>query len=217
MDPEHSKTLLSQLDDCDNPRIRQVTLTCCPNFSRIWHLHQEQEFQIYSSFFVLSQLKLKKRLAKFMISKSTDIQTLQDLGSSVTLLPAKQLSLLSRSDLKKVLKNLGPNVQWTRGQLRTLLKKQLGDEKVSWQGQQLVSQMIFLFLGTYLIFLLFSVKRCQLRSWRSFSQLQKVCHGACWSRWNPRQSWMIERLWGTSPGRWGRGSWRPCCRGWVRL
>lgn len=133
MSPDLSKKLLSQLDDCDNPRITQVTLTHCPSFSQIWHLHQEQKFQIlsiYSCLFVLSQLKVKKQLVKSMISNSKDIQTLQDLGSSVTLLPLEQLSSLSRNDLKKVLKNLGNNVQWTRGQMRALLEKQLGDEKV---------------------------------------------------------------------------------------
>lgn len=133
MSPDLSKKLLSQLDDCDNPRITQVTRTHCPSFSQIGHLLQEQKFQIlsiYSSLFVLSQLKVKKQLVKSMISNSKDIQTLQDLGSSVTLLPLEQLSSLSRNDLKKVLKNLGTNVQWTRGQMRALLEKQLGDEKV---------------------------------------------------------------------------------------
>ncbi|KAG7234207.1 hypothetical protein INR49_005526 [Caranx melampygus] len=95
MSPELSKNLLSQLDNCDNPRITQV----------------------------------KKRLVKSMISNSKDIQTLQDLGSSVTLLPSEQLSSLSRDDLKNILKNLGTNVQWTQRQMQALLKNQLGDEK----------------------------------------------------------------------------------------
>uniref|UniRef100_A0A3B4Y8Y5 Otoancorin n=1 Tax=Seriola lalandi dorsalis TaxID=1841481 RepID=A0A3B4Y8Y5_SERLL len=93
--PELSKKLLSQLDNCDNPRIRQ----------------------------------LKKRLVKSVISKSNTAQALRELGSSVTMLSPKQLSMLSDTDLKEVLKNLGPNVQWTRGQMRALLKKQLGDKK----------------------------------------------------------------------------------------
>ncbi|XP_056236500.1 otoancorin [Seriola aureovittata] len=114
--PELSKKLLSQLDNCDNPRIRQ----------------------------------LKKRLVKSVISKSNAAQALRELGSSVTMLSPKQLSMLSDTDLKEVLKNLGPNVQWTRGQMRALLKKQLGDKKVSLQGWQLVSHMISLSLGTYL-------------------------------------------------------------------
>ncbi|XP_022621926.1 otoancorin [Seriola dumerili] len=92
---ELSKKLLSQLDNCDNPRIRQ----------------------------------LKKRLVKSVISKSNAAQALRELGSSVTMLSPKQLSMLSDTDLKEVLKNLGPNVQWTRGQMRALLKKQLGDKK----------------------------------------------------------------------------------------
>lgn len=90
-------------------------------------------------------------------------------------------------------------------------------EGISLQGQQLVSHIIpLLWLVTYLILLLCSVKSYQARSWRIFSQSQKVFQGACSSSWNPGRSWMTERLWGTSPGRWGRGSWRPCCRGWVR-
>lgn len=71
-------------------------------------------------------------------------------------------------------------------------------------------------LCTYLILFSFSVKRCQVRSWGPFSQLQKVCQTVCSSMSKPRRSWMIQRPWRTSPSGWGRGSWRPCCRGWVR-
>ncbi|XP_051261887.1 otoancorin isoform X2 [Dicentrarchus labrax] len=95
LSPELSKQLLSELDNCNNPRIEQ----------------------------------LKNRLVKSVISKSNTAKALLELGSSVTLLSPKQLSEVSGNDLKEILKNLGPAVQWTRGQLRALVKKQLGNIK----------------------------------------------------------------------------------------
>ncbi|XP_071326560.1 otoancorin [Trachinotus anak] len=104
--PDLSKKLLSQLDDCDEPRIKQ----------------------------------LKKRLVQSLISNSSSVQALRELGSSVTLLSPKQLSTLSGTDLKEVLKNLGPTVQWTQGQQRALLKKQLGDKRCKEvSGEELVA------------------------------------------------------------------------------
>ncbi|XP_039973328.1 otoancorin [Xiphias gladius] len=97
--PDLSKKLLSQLDNCDDPRVT----------------------------------KMKKRLVKTVMSNSSATQALCELGSSFTLLSAKQLSAIPGSDLKEVLKNLGPNVQWTQSQLHTLVKKQLGDKRVSLQ------------------------------------------------------------------------------------
>ncbi|XP_040901377.1 uncharacterized protein otoa [Toxotes jaculatrix] len=90
-----SQKLLSQLDNCDDPRITQ----------------------------------LKKRLINSVMSNSSTAQALLELGSSVTLLSPNQLSTLSSTDLKEVLKNLGPNIQWTQSQLHTLVKKQLGDKR----------------------------------------------------------------------------------------
>ncbi|XP_035528068.1 otoancorin [Morone saxatilis] len=81
---------------------------------------------------------LKKRLVKSVISKSSTTKALLELGSSVNLLSPKQLSEVSGNDLKEILKNLGPTVQWTRGQLRALVKKQLGDIKCkNVSGQEL--------------------------------------------------------------------------------
>ncbi|KAM6995321.1 otoancorin [Tautogolabrus adspersus] len=73
--------------------------------------------------------KLKKNLVNSLMSNSNASQALQDLGSSVTLLSPKQLSRFACNDIKEVLKKLGSNVEWTRSQLRTLVKKCLGDKK----------------------------------------------------------------------------------------
>lgn len=71
-------------------------------------------------------------------------------------------------------------------------------------------------LDTYLTLLSFSVKTCQVRSWRRFSQSQRVCRTVSSSALKPGRSWMTQRLWRTSPSGWRRHNWRPCCRGWVR-
>ncbi|XP_044065278.1 otoancorin isoform X2 [Siniperca chuatsi] len=73
--------------------------------------------------------KLKKHLVKSVMANSTAAQALGKLGSSVALLSPKQLSAIPGNDLKEVLKNLGPTIPWTQGQLRTLVKKQLGNKK----------------------------------------------------------------------------------------
>ncbi|XP_070768533.1 otoancorin [Enoplosus armatus] len=72
---------------------------------------------------------LKKRLVNSVMANSNTTQALRELGGSITLLSPKQLSMIPGNDLKVVLKNLGPIVQWTQGQLFTLVKKQLGDKK----------------------------------------------------------------------------------------
>ncbi|KAM7420815.1 hypothetical protein PAMA_015163 [Pampus argenteus] len=75
--------------------------------------------------------KLKKRLLESVMwnSNITDTLAVSELGSSVTLLTPKQLSMIPGTNLKEVLKNLGPNIQWTKAQLHTLVKKQLGNKK----------------------------------------------------------------------------------------
>ncbi|XP_061572831.1 otoancorin [Cololabis saira] len=73
--------------------------------------------------------KLRKRLVNSVMSNSSGAQALHDLGRSVTLLSPKQLSEQPATVLKDVIQSLGPNVKWTRSQLRTLVKKQLGDKK----------------------------------------------------------------------------------------
>nr|XP_046256838.1 otoancorin [Scatophagus argus]XP_046256839.1 otoancorin [Scatophagus argus]XP_046256840.1 otoancorin [Scatophagus argus] len=83
--------LLSELDDCDNPRIKM----------------------------------LKMHLVKSAMSDSNTTQTLRELGSSVSLLSPRQLSMISWNDLKEIYKNA--TVQWTQSQMRTLVKKHLGN------------------------------------------------------------------------------------------
>lgn len=87
---------------------------------------------------------------------------LSELGSSIVLLSLKELSTIPSNDLKKVLKNLGPTVRWTQCQLHTLVKKELGDKKVSLQRcWKLASHMLLFY--TYLILLPFSVKRWRVK------------------------------------------------------
>ncbi|XP_062279086.1 otoancorin [Scomber scombrus] len=75
--------------------------------------------------------KLKKRLLKSVMSNTNDASglTLNELGSMVTLLSPKQLSTIPSANIQEVLKTLGPNVRWTKAQLRTLVMKQLGNKK----------------------------------------------------------------------------------------
>lgn len=155
----------------------------------------------------LSWLKLKKRLIKAVMSNSNTTEVLPTLGSSVTLLSPTHLPPMSVDDLK----NLGSSVQWTKDQLRKLVKKQLGDMKVSLQAVGSLS--LTCCHSIFDRFLSLSVKSCRVRSWWPLSQLQQVCRAVCSSMSKPRRSYMMKRPWGTSPSRWTRGNWRPCCRG----
>ncbi|KAM9722820.1 otoancorin [Menidia menidia] len=73
--------------------------------------------------------KLKKRLVNSVMSNPNNTGALRDLGRSVNLLSPKQLWEIPAKNLKDALKSLGPNIKWTRSQLRTLVRKQLGDKK----------------------------------------------------------------------------------------
>ncbi|KAM4567908.1 otoancorin [Fundulus diaphanus] len=83
--------------------------------------------------------QLKKLLVNSVLIGSSKAKDLTDLGTSVTLLSPKQLSEVSAQSLKAVLQNLGSSVKWSRSQLRTLVKKQLGENKCDeLSGQQLM-------------------------------------------------------------------------------
>uniref|UniRef100_A0A3Q2PW01 Otoancorin n=1 Tax=Fundulus heteroclitus TaxID=8078 RepID=A0A3Q2PW01_FUNHE len=83
--------------------------------------------------------QLKKRLVNSVLVGSSKAKDLRDLGTSVTLLSPKQLSEVSAENLKAVFQNLESNVKWSRSQLRTLVKKQLGENKCDGlSGQQLM-------------------------------------------------------------------------------
>ncbi|KAI3360495.1 hypothetical protein L3Q82_002382 [Scortum barcoo] len=73
--------------------------------------------------------KLKEHLVNSVMSNVSGVEALRQLDSSITLLSPKQLKEIPANNLKEVLKNLGPTVKWTKGQLHTLVKKQLGDKK----------------------------------------------------------------------------------------
>ncbi|XP_061738827.1 uncharacterized protein otoa [Nerophis ophidion] len=76
---------------------------------------------------MLKMLLLRKALSN---SNWTTYEVLHLLGSSVSLLSPTQLDSIASSDLKQVIKDLPPGVQWRMTQQRTLVKKLLGDEEV---------------------------------------------------------------------------------------
>ncbi|KAM9353471.1 otoancorin [Symphorus nematophorus] len=79
--------------------------------------------------------KLRKRLVKSIVSKSITVQVLRELGSSVALLPLKQLSKLSGKDLKEFLKTTP--VQWSQAQQHILAMKQLDNKCKAMSGEEL--------------------------------------------------------------------------------
>ncbi|KAK0147831.1 hypothetical protein N1851_012445 [Merluccius polli] len=66
--------------------------------------------------------KLKKRLVKEQMA-SKQQPKLSILGSSVTMLSTDELSSFPTADLKKILKSLGPKVEWNLGQSKGLVQK----------------------------------------------------------------------------------------------
>ncbi|CAJ1062256.1 otoancorin [Xyrichtys novacula] len=73
--------------------------------------------------------KLKKYLANSMISNVNISQELQELGKSITSLPATTLSKIPSADLLKAIRKYRPDYKWTRGQKRALLRKIVGSKK----------------------------------------------------------------------------------------
>lgn len=73
--------------------------------------------------------KLKKRLIKRLLSISNATKVLKDLGRSVTLVPPKQLSQIPVETLREFMKDQGVDFQWSKSQLRILVKKLLGSNK----------------------------------------------------------------------------------------
>uniref|UniRef100_A0A1A7YDA8 Otoancorin n=2 Tax=Iconisemion striatum TaxID=60296 RepID=A0A1A7YDA8_9TELE len=72
---------------------------------------------------------LEKSLIKNVMSGPITAQSLRDLGRSAALVSTKQLATLSPADVKDLLQNPGPGVEWSQSQMRTLAKKQLGGKK----------------------------------------------------------------------------------------
>ena len=146
--PELSKKLLSELKDCDgNPRVKKVSLT-----NQNFHSSPpsaKPEVTHYYCLFTFSLLKLKKRLFKSVMSNTKGPEALRELGSSLDLLPSEKLDEFTPKELKKALKealkNRTSSVRWKRRPLRTLVKKLLGDDKVSLQDcWKLISHMLSL-------------------------------------------------------------------------
>lgn len=158
-------------------------------------------------------LKLKERLVRSVMSnQDVSTQSLRDLGSSVNLLSPKQISMIAWKDLKEIQENF--TVQWTQGQMHALVKKKLSELKVSMKDS--CSLVTCSSSYSFLIVLFLRVNCCQVRTWELLSHLQEVCQAVCSSMSKPRGSWMTQRPWTTFPCRWGRASWRPCCKGWVK-
>lgn len=115
----------------------QKGITHLTKLSRKSPLSQDRSNKLLLFFLTLSLLKLKKHLVKSVISNTKGPEALRELGSSLNLLPFEKLDDIPPKDLKKVLKeavkNQRSNVRWKRRLLRALVKKLLGDNKVSLQ------------------------------------------------------------------------------------
>ncbi|KAM8870252.1 otoancorin isoform 2-T2 [Spinachia spinachia] len=82
--------------------------------------------------------KLKKRLVKSVMSNTNATEAVGRLGRSVALLSPKQLSEIPDKQLKEFLKNMGLDVQWTRGQQRAVVTKLLCSECADVPVEELV-------------------------------------------------------------------------------
>lgn len=125
--PELSRKLLSQLDECDNPQSKKVTYSDSadpnlePSYKSVTVLLTDPPSDLV--------LKLKRRLVRSMVSKHNLTEIARDLGSSISLLPLENVRAISWSDLMEIQQNA--SVQWTPAQMHALVKKRLGDERVS--------------------------------------------------------------------------------------
>ncbi|XP_029359266.1 otoancorin [Echeneis naucrates] len=137
MNPSLGKKFLQRVEECFN-RTKEFAKHVDKLGTLACYYYDAPEVTPNLSKKLLSQLEncdnpgirqLKKFLVKNVISNSSNAQALRELGRSVTLLSPEQLSEVSGNDLRDVLKNLGPDVQWRPSQIRVLIKKQLGDRK----------------------------------------------------------------------------------------
>ncbi|XP_077950908.1 otoancorin isoform X1 [Gasterosteus aculeatus] len=87
--------------------------------------------------------KLKKRLVKSLMSDTNVTKALGRLGRSLAFLSPKQLSEIPDNQLKGFLKNMGADVQWTKGQQRAVVDKLLCSKCVDVPIEELVDLQAF--------------------------------------------------------------------------
>ncbi|XP_069552068.1 otoancorin [Brachyistius frenatus] len=132
MQPSLSKKILQRIQECDSQKefsvnVDRLGLLACyldapeltPDFSRKL-LPQLDNCSNPTS------RTLKKRLVKSVMSSSNISQALQELGTSITLLPLKQFAAILSNNAKELLIN--ENIRWTKTQLRLLVKKVLSNK-----------------------------------------------------------------------------------------
>lgn len=76
-------------------------------------------------------LKVKDSIARSVMSHYNGTQPLPRLGSSVTALSVKQVSMMPWDAFKELQNNF--TVKWTKGQMHALVKRRLGKMKVNAQ------------------------------------------------------------------------------------
>ncbi|XP_061886088.1 otoancorin-like [Entelurus aequoreus] len=175
MKPSLAKKLLQKIKECYRGELEledDVTqlgpLTCY--YDNAPDLTPELSRQLLAQFSecknpkatMLKMLLLRKALSN---SNWTTYEVLHLLGSSVSLLSPTQLDSIASADLKQVIKDLPPGVQWRMTQQRTLVKKLLGDDEC-----QEVSSQQLLQLGQVIK----GVPSCVLRRVKTLEMLKDV-------------------------------------------
>lgn len=153
-------------------------------------------------------LKVMENITRSVMSCYNGTQPLHKLGRSVTALSVGQVSMIPWGAFKELQNNF--TVQWTAGQMHALVKKKLGEVKVTVPEPPESCRFL---LTTRFVSL--SARTSPTRSWWSSSRLSEVCPAVCSNMSKPARSWMTWRPWRPFPGKWGRLSWRPCCKGSV--
>ncbi|KAF7227242.1 transcript variant X1 [Nothobranchius furzeri] len=133
MNPSLAKMLLQSFQQCFSPNEFQKyldklgPLACYYSASNLTSDLSKKLLSQLTSCDSSITSKLEKALIKNVLSGPITAQALRDLGRNVALVPPKQLATLSSADVKDLLQN--PGVEWSRSQMFTLVKKQLGGKK----------------------------------------------------------------------------------------
>lgn len=199
--PDLREGFLSQLNQCDNPTVKKVE-----PLGRVV-LAPPTAYVLNHS---VPLLKVKQDIARSVMSDYNGTQPLQKLGHSVTALSVSQVSMIPWDAFKELQNNF--SMQWTQGQMHALVKKKLGEMKVTVPEPPESCPNGFLLTARCVSL---SARTSPTRSWWSSSRLSEVCPTVCSNISKPTRSWMTWRRWRPFPSEWGRLSWRPCCRGSV--
>lgn len=94
---------------------------------------------------------LKKKLINTLMSNDDVSQVLQEPGISITSFSAKQITMVPAAEIKKALKKLGPDVEWTPQQLKALVKKIVEGKKWKEIREELVDLGLVAGLPRYVL------------------------------------------------------------------